>query len=89
MICPRCNNEMSIDNTHGVEIDYCPNCKGVWLDGGKLERIIEQSDSLDSSAKEVHGHHDNQDKHQDDHAGHQQGHYGHRGNHSGHHGHGH
>lgn len=27
----------------GVEIDYCPNCRGVWLDRGELDKIIEKS----------------------------------------------
>jgi Zn-finger nucleic acid-binding protein len=31
----------------GVEIDYCPQCRGVWLDRGELDKIIERSDSGD------------------------------------------
>ncbi len=27
----------------GIEIDYCPNCRGIWLDRGELEKIIERS----------------------------------------------
>jgi Zn-finger nucleic acid-binding protein len=27
----------------GIEIDYCPNCRGVWLDKGELDKIIEKS----------------------------------------------
>jgi Zn-finger nucleic acid-binding protein len=30
----------------GVEIDYCPQCRGVWLDRGELDKIIERSASL-------------------------------------------
>jgi hypothetical protein len=32
----------------GVEIDYCPQCRGVWLDRGELDKIIERSASLES-----------------------------------------
>jgi len=68
MICPRCNNNLILSNTQGVEIDYCPNCKGVWLDRGELEKIIERSNSYESSYKnsEHNDHHENHyDKHYD------------------------
>lgn len=69
MICPRCNAQLAISNTHDVEIDYCPNCRGVWLDRGELEKIIERSNSYYPSQyknnehfnqyyDEHHGHHD-------------------------------
>ena len=34
----------------GVEIDYCPNCRGIWLDRGELDKIIERSALTDRSA---------------------------------------
>jgi Zn-finger nucleic acid-binding protein len=34
---------------HGIEIDYCPNCRGVWLDRGELDKIIERA-AADMSA---------------------------------------
>ena len=34
---------MLSENRKGIEIDYCPKCRGVWLDRGELEKIIEQS----------------------------------------------
>ncbi len=37
---PLCPGELSITNKIGVEIDYCPHCKGVWLDKGELDKII-------------------------------------------------
>lgn len=43
MICPRCNTNLLMSNAKEVEIDYCPNCKGVWLDRGELDKIIERS----------------------------------------------
>jgi hypothetical protein len=41
----------------GVEIDYCPQCRGVWLDRGELDKIIERSDSEPSSRAPVNTRH--------------------------------
>ena len=46
MICPRCNNNLTMSNKNGVEIDFCPNCRGIWLDKGELEKIIERENSM-------------------------------------------
>jgi hypothetical protein len=43
MRCPVCNVELSIAERQGIEIDYCPKCRGVWLDRGELDKIIERS----------------------------------------------
>ena len=43
MNCPRCNVTLVMSDKQGVEIDYCPNCRGVWLDRGELDKIIERS----------------------------------------------
>lgn len=43
MKCPNCNETLVIADRQGVEIDYCPNCRGVWLDRGELDKIIERS----------------------------------------------
>lgn len=44
MKCPQCPDSLlSMSNREGVEIDYCPNCRGVWLDRGELDKIIERS----------------------------------------------
>ena len=32
MKCPECNNDLLLSERQGVEIDYCPACRGVWLD---------------------------------------------------------
>ena len=42
MKCLRCSTPMVITEKKGIEIDYCPNCHGVWLDKGELDKIIEQ-----------------------------------------------
>lgn len=43
MKCPVCRSELKITDRQGVEIDYCPQCRGVWLDRGELDKIIERS----------------------------------------------
>ena len=43
MKCPACSNELKMSERQGVEIDYCPSCRGVWLDRGELDKIIERS----------------------------------------------
>lgn len=43
MICPSCNETLLMTERQGVEIDYCPKCRGVWLDKGELDKIIEKS----------------------------------------------
>jgi len=45
MKCPSCNDiTLLISDRANVEIDYCPQCRGVWLDRGELDKIIERSD---------------------------------------------
>lgn len=44
MKCPNCNETLLIAERHQVEIDYCPNCRGVWLDRGELDKILAQAD---------------------------------------------
>ena len=43
MKCPNCDATLLMSEKKGVEIDYCPNCRGVWLDKGELEKIIERT----------------------------------------------
>ncbi|MBL9058745.1 MAG: zf-TFIIB domain-containing protein [Mangrovicoccus sp.] len=43
MKCPLDGTPLATTERCGVEIDYCPNCRGVWLDRDELERIIERS----------------------------------------------
>ena len=44
MKCPVCPDAtLSMTNREGIEIDYCPACRGVWLDRGELDKIIERS----------------------------------------------
>lgn len=43
MPCPHCAQSLVMTERQGVEIDYCPQCRGVWLDRGELDKIIERS----------------------------------------------
>jgi uncharacterized protein len=44
MKCPVCQDtDLLMTERQGVEIDYCPDCRGVWLDRGELDKIVERS----------------------------------------------
>ena len=46
MNCPKCNIALSMSYRQGVEIDFCPQCRGVWLDRGELDKIIERTTAV-------------------------------------------
>lgn len=51
MKCPVCPDAtLVMSDRQGVEIDYCPQCRGVWLDRGELDKIIERSQQQLSAA---------------------------------------
>lgn len=56
MKCPNCNETLLITERHQVEIDYCPSCRGVWLDKGELDKLLafaaEQNDRTEPSYQE-------------------------------------
>ncbi|WP_026309453.1 zf-TFIIB domain-containing protein [Niabella aurantiaca] len=41
MKCPNCNETLLMTERHRVEIDYCPGCRGVWLDKGELDKLLQ------------------------------------------------
>ena len=43
MACPVCRVPLAMSDRQGIEIDYCPQCRGVWLDRGELDKIVERS----------------------------------------------
>jgi Zn-finger nucleic acid-binding protein len=49
MDCPIDGSELRIADRGGVEIDYCPKCRGVWLDRGELDKIIDRTGAFDES----------------------------------------
>ena len=51
MKCPVCESNLQMTERSGVEIDYCPACRGVWLDRGELDKIIQRSGSETGSGR--------------------------------------
>jgi Zn-finger nucleic acid-binding protein len=43
MKCPNCNETLLMMQKDQIEIDYCPSCRGVWLDRGELDKILDQA----------------------------------------------
>ena len=51
MQCPVCTTtQLVMSERQGIEIDYCPQCRGVWLDRGELDKIIERSATMTAPA---------------------------------------
>jgi Zn-finger nucleic acid-binding protein len=50
MQCPNCNETLVMADRQGIEVDYCPKCRGVWLDRGELDKIIERSAAYNPGA---------------------------------------
>jgi uncharacterized protein len=49
MKCPNDDTTLAMSDRQGIEIDYCPRCRGVWLDRGELDRIVERErESIDA-----------------------------------------
>ena len=44
MQCPADGTTLQMSERSGIEIDYCPQCRGVWLDRGELDKIIERNE---------------------------------------------
>ncbi|HJS40579.1 MAG TPA: zf-TFIIB domain-containing protein [Sphingomicrobium sp.] len=74
MACPVDGSTLVMSERSGIEIDYCPQCRGVWLDRGELDKIIERSAGAPAPAQAASA-----GQPQPGHWGHQpQGHYGHQ-----------
>jgi Zn-finger nucleic acid-binding protein len=54
MACPTDGTQLVMSERQGIEIDYCPTCRGVWLDRGELDKIIERSAPTASAAPPQH-----------------------------------
>jgi uncharacterized protein len=65
MKCPIDNSDLVMSDRQGIEIDYCPKCRGVWLDRGELDKIIERSAS-DDGPRQVRGDDDDRRRSDDD-----------------------
>jgi uncharacterized protein len=53
MACPIDGTALVMSERSGIEIDYCPSCRGVWLDRGELDKIIERNASQQQPAAPV------------------------------------
>lgn len=50
MNCPVCKDaSLAMTNRQGIEIDYCPQCRGIWLDRGELDKIVERETAQDEA----------------------------------------
>lgn len=87
LTCPNCNVGMTQASRSGVEIDICPQCRGVWLDRGELEKLLEplraemRSEApRDEVYRREYDHHSQERYKHDDHHGHhdEHGRYGRR-----------
>ncbi|MCC7262577.1 MAG: zf-TFIIB domain-containing protein [Candidatus Latescibacteria bacterium] len=76
MNCPVCKAELKALDRQGIEIDACPQCRGVWLDRGELEKIIERTvgegegrgvGAPTHPGRQSHRDHDDDHHHDDDH----------------------
>ena len=50
LLCPNCNVSMQNVARSGVELDMCPSCRGVWLDRGEIDKIVERSAAIAPAA---------------------------------------
>jgi Zn-finger nucleic acid-binding protein len=77
MKCPVDNATLVMSDRQGIEIDYCPECRGVWLDRGELDKIISRSEheagqgdrdyQQNHTSQPRNGHYDDDDNHHGDH----------------------
>ena len=51
MKCPKCDVALMMSERQNVEVDYCPNCRGVWLDRGELDKIIDRAATVEAQGQ--------------------------------------
>ena len=51
MKCPKCDVTLMMTERQNVEVDYCPNCRGVWLDRGELDKVIERAATVEGQGQ--------------------------------------
>lgn len=64
MKCPNCNETLLMTERNSIEIDYCPSCRGVWLDKGELDKMLIFAEKNHSASYSEHNyfHDSGQDK---------------------------
>jgi uncharacterized protein len=72
MQCPVCKNvNLLMSERQGIEIDYCPQCRGVWLDRGELDKIIDRAaQAPDMPEARIVEHSKHEQKHYQEHRDH-------------------
>ncbi len=77
MKCPIDNSDLLMTDRNGIEIDYCSQCRGVWLDRGELDKIIEKSTQPAAPTQSSRGQYDQprQNQYRDDARHHDSGYY--------------
>lgn len=63
MNCPKCYEPLRIAERQGVEIDYCPECRGIWLDRGELDKIVERTANVGGPPPAPRDYYPSRDKH--------------------------
>ncbi len=66
IICPRCKSNLVLTVDQNIEIDQCPGCKGVWLDHGEFDKLIERTKNGISNDRNTQKHHSHHEKYLDD-----------------------
>ena len=51
LLCPVCRVALTMSDRQGIEIDYCPQCRGVWLDRGELDKLIDRTAAYEAGAR--------------------------------------
>jgi Zn-finger nucleic acid-binding protein len=54
MNCPNCHETLAMSERQGVEIDFCPKCRGIWLDRGELDKLLEREAAFMSGGPRSH-----------------------------------
>jgi Zn-finger nucleic acid-binding protein len=70
MQCPVDGTELVMTERSGVEIDYCPKCRGVWLDRGELDKIIDRGSPPQPAASRERGYEERRETHGEPYRGH-------------------
>jgi Zn-finger nucleic acid-binding protein len=55
MNCPIDGTTLLMSERQGIEIDYCPQCRGIWLDRGELEKLIERASQMEGESRSSRG----------------------------------
>ncbi len=65
MKCPVCAVDLLMNERQGIEIDYCPKCRGIWLDRGELDKILERERASAPVGRPYEGEGRRDDRHYD------------------------